>query len=324
MSLHRRDRQAEADRKSLPVRPLVTISWRLVAQGLGVVLVIAAFIWTLLDSDLPTGEALGRASAPAAMGLVVAVVSALVARQRGASLFAIWLIAATAASVFGVASDITKPKGNPPELQAEIDVKMRQVFRNARPGEDALVLERQKRDALRWAQRKSLGNAVPFYQVVADLQEEQLTTATLLRGHLSKLDLQQVPANADKLGVRAELDATAANLLAVRDLLDATSARARSSVETARQKLSARKADPVLSRGYLTGLTESLVGGDQQLQPLRALLEPHIQMVTYLQRTWGSWKYDANTDEFAFDNPTDQHSFGSAREVLLRRLNPAQ
>jgi hypothetical protein len=322
MSLRRPDRQAEADRKSIPVRPLVTISWRLVVQGLGVALVIAAFIWTLLDSELPTGESLGRASAPAMMGLVVAVVLALVARQRGASLFAIWLMVATAASLFGVVSDMTKPKGNPPALQAEIDAKMRQVFRNARPGEDGLVLERQKRDALRWAQRKSLGNAVAFYQVLADLQEENLTTATLLRGHISKLDLQQVPANADKLGVRSELDATAANLLAVRDLLDATSARARSSVETARQKLTARRADPVLSRGYLTGLSESLSDGDQQLQPLRALLEPHIQMVTYLQRTWGSWKYDTNTDEFVFDNPNDQHSFGSAREILLRRLNP--
>src|SRR5687767_14301188 len=121
MSLKRPDRQAEVDRKSLPVRPLVTISWQLVVQGLGVALVIAAFIWTLLDSDLPTGEALGRASAPAVMGAVVVVVLALVARQRGASLFAIWLMVATAASVVGVVSDMTKPKGNPPALQAEID-----------------------------------------------------------------------------------------------------------------------------------------------------------------------------------------------------------
>ncbi len=324
MRPNRPDRQLEADRKSIPVRPLVTLSWRLVAQGLGIVLVIAAFIWTLLASELPTGEALGRASAPTVMGLVVVVVSALLARLRGAKLFATWLIVASGASVFGVASDVTKPKGNPPELQAEIDVKMRQVFRNARPGEDPLALERQKRDALRWAQRKSLGNAVAFYQVIADLQEEQLATATLLRDHLSKLDLQQVPANADKLGVRTQLDATAASLLGVRNLLDTSSARARSSVETIRQKLTVRKADPVLSRGYLTGLDESLAVSDQQLQPLRALLEPHIQMVTYLQRSWGSWKYDPNVDEFVFDNPADQRSFGSAREVLLRKLSPDQ
>jgi len=90
--------------------------------------------------------------------------------------------------------------------------------------------------------------------------------------------------------------------------------RAESLTRTAMQK---EDADPDLADTVLTSLAAGLPQARREWMEVERVLGAELQILQFLRKTWGDWKYDEQSRTLVFDTESNSKEY----DILLLRLN---